>query len=52
MMRYQNIQLKITECLLEFVERSVLYSTNEILFQEDDTIRPRSNTMPVLCTRF
>jgi hypothetical protein len=38
--------------LLELIGSSLLYNTSEILSQEDDKIRPRSKTMPVLDTHF
>ncbi|CAF2363840.1 unnamed protein product [Rotaria sp. Silwood2] len=41
-----------TTCLLELAGSSLLHNTSEILLQESASMRSRSNTMPVLTTRF
>jgi hypothetical protein len=44
--------IKSSTRLLELVGTHPLYMTSEIVLQEDDSIRSRSKTMPVLKTRF
>ncbi|CAF1154380.1 unnamed protein product [Rotaria sp. Silwood1] len=48
----QEHSIKSTACPMELVDSNLLDNMSEILLQEDDNIRPRSKTTPILETYF